>query len=280
MKQYINYDQGSKVNLSIYYYISHLFKKIEFILLIVACLILIGLSKSNEQFYQKTSSFFINISLPISKLVAFPFSISGNFINYTQDLASAKTQNIALRVENAELKDLYIKALNISQENEELKDLIKFIDIRSVKYKSVRLITKLNKPYDSGIIINAGSDQGISQNNIITGKNSILGRVTQVGSDWSKVLAITDENSRIPVITTRSRTRGVLVGRNSKVMTIDYLDKDHKIKVGDAVFTSGDGEHLTPGLLAGVVTKVRGKRVEVVSPQRTYDANLVAISKY
>ncbi len=280
MKQYINYDSGSKVNLSIYYYISHFLKKIEFVSLIAICLILIGISKSNKGFNDKISLFFVDISLPISKTIAFPFGVSSQGANYFQELAQAKRENIILKAENEKLKSIYIKALNISQENEELQELLKFIKAKSIKYQSVRLITKPSQAYGSNIIINAGKNHGIQENSVITGKQSVIGRVIQVNDNISRVLTITDNNSKIPVITSNSRIRGILTGHNKKIMSIDYLDKDHHISVGDMVYTSGDGEHLPPGLLVGIVVKVKGTNVKVRAAENADNINLAAISKY
>jgi rod shape-determining protein MreC len=280
MAQYLNYDQSSKNGLSIYYYIHSFFKKIEFIFLLVACLVFIGLSKGNKEFNDKISLFFVELSLPVSNAITLPFGAGSEAFSYVENLATARKENILLRAENEKLKAIYIKALNISQENEELQELLQFISTKSIKYKAVRLITKVNQSYGNSIIINAGSSQGIGENNIITGKRSIVGRVIQVGENVSRVLTITDENSKIPVITSNSRARGILAGNNNKTMTIEYLDKDHQIEVGDMVFTSGDGEYLPPGLLAGIVTKVNGGSVKVKAVENPDNINLAAISSY
>jgi rod shape-determining protein MreC len=280
MKQYINYEEGSKNGLSIYNYINSFFKKIEFIILIIVCLTSIIISKNNKNFIDKISLYFVEISLPISHIISSPFKLSSDMIFSFKELSLARSENRFLKKENERLKSIYIKALNISQENKELSGLLKFIKNKSLKYQSVRLITNSSHSYSNNIIINAGKNDGIEENNVIISEESIIGRVFQVGDNISRVLTINNENSKIPVITSNSREKGILSGNNSKIMTIDYLEKNHKIKVGDFVYTSGDGEYLQPGLLIGKVVKVKNKHVEVIANQNPNSANLAVISKY
>lgn len=280
MKQYVNYDPESNLNNSIYYYFRYFLKKIEFIFLILLSLAFIFLSKNHDNFKDDISEFFVNISLPASKTIAFPFAVISGSTNYLYDLTTANRQNIQLRVEIDKLKSAYIKVLDIKEENKELKDLMNFIRTKNNKYKTVRLIAKPNQTYGSNIIINAGKNQGIEENNIVSGRWSVIGRVVNVGANISQILMIDDENSKIPVITSSSRQRGVLVGNGNNMMTIQYLPRDHKVKIGDLVFTSGDGEHLPPSMFVGTVISTSKRSAKVKTPHSTKNTNLAVISKY
>lgn len=279
MKNYLNYEKKPN-NLSVQYYVNNVFKRIEFFILIILCISCIVFCSNHKSFNDRVSLFFVNISLPVVKTMQFPLTIANSITGFFDDLIRAKRENIVLRAENERLKALYIKALGIKEENEELKDLLKFVRTRSVKYKLVQLVTKPNQPYSSNIIINAGSDQGIVENSVITGKRAIIGRVVAVGKDKSRVLTLSDENSKIPVITSNSRARGILSGHNNNVMTINYLEKDHTVKKGDMVFTSGDDDHLPPGLLVGIVSKVNGTYVQVRAVENVENTNLAIITQY
>lgn len=280
MKQYINYNQGPKSGTSIYYYVEQFIRKIEFLIFVIISVILITITKNNSSFQSKISSLVVEIALPINNIVVSPIKASFSFTNYIKSLVNAKKENEKLRQENELLKSFYVKSLTIKHENEELKDLMNFIQARSTKYHSVRLIGFSNTPYSNNIIVNAGKKDGIAENNIVIGKKSVIGRVIDVQSRKSRVLTIYDQNSRIPIITSKSRTRGVLAGHNSKIMTIEYLEKDHKISQGDVVFTSGDGEHLPPGLPVGIIKKVKGQKVTVEAIENPDQVNLAVISNY
>lgn len=279
MKSYFNYHKP-KANFSLYYYAHFVFKRIEITFFIFACLALILTSKANPKISSDISMFMVSISTPAVSVASFPFNGSVGIVGYFKELSGAKAENKILKEENKKLKSLYIRALNIEKENKELRDLIKFIDIRSVKYHSARMIGRNSEIYGHNMIIDAGFNQGVKENNIVTGKEAMIGRTINIGENKSRVLLITDTNSRIPVITSNSRVRGILVGNNSDAMKISYLDKKHGIKVGDRVFTSGDGDTLPPGLLIGLVSEVKKEKVIVRMVEDINKVNMVSIIEY
>jgi len=279
MRQYINYDHNSNYNNSVYYYFSNFLKKIEFIFLIVLCVVFLGLSKTHKHFQEDISSFFTKISLPISHFIAFPFQNVANSIQYTKDLATANQRNMDLKAENERLKSVYIKSLYISQENEELKGLMDFIGTKVNKYKTVQLVAQPNQTYKSSIIINAGRNQGIEENHVIVGRKSVIGRVVNVQDNTSRVLTLDDESSKIPVITGTSWQKGMLTGQGNNTMTIEYLDKDHDIKVGEMVYTTGDGGYLPNGIFVGIVSQVSKNQVKVKAVESASNTNLAVVSQ-
>ena len=280
MKIYINYDNKSRANFSIYYYISSIFKKIELGLFIFASVFLIITSKVNKTVNTDISMFFVDISLPIVDLSSAPFSSASNAFSGIKDLVNAKRENKALRQENEKLKSLYITSLNINQENKELKDALKFISLKSTNYKAARLIGRSHQMYSSNVFIDIGSKSNIKEDNVVIGKYSVIGRVVEVADDKSRVMLITDVNSKIPVITSKSRTRGILMGNNGNSMEIIYLDKKHRIKPGDMVFTSGDGDVLPPGLLVGIVKKISKTSVSVTPAENINNLGIVTVIDY
>jgi rod shape-determining protein MreC len=84
----------------------------------------------------------------------------------------------------------------------------------------------------------------------------LVGRLTEVGSRASRVLLITDLNSRIPVIVERTHANAVLAGDNSERPRLLYANEPESLKVGDRVITSGEGGVFPPGLAVGVVASV------------------------
>lgn len=280
MKIYINYDNKSRSNFSIYYYISSIFKKIELGLFIFASVFLITASKVNKEVNTDISMFFVDISLPIVDLASAPFSGASDIFSGMKDLVNAKRENAVLRMENEKLKSLYITSLNINQENQELKDALKFVSLKSTNYKAARLIGRSHQMYSSNVFIDVGSESDIKEDNVVTGKYSVIGRVAQVASNKSRIMLITDVNSRIPVITSKSRTRGILIGNNGNNMEIIYLDKKHRIKPGDMVFTSGDGDSLPPGLLVGIVKKASRTSVSVAPAESINNLGIVTVIDY
>jgi rod shape-determining protein MreC len=90
--------------------------------------------------------------------------------------------------------------------------------------------------------------------------DGLLGRVIEVG-DWSsRVLLITDLNSRIPVTIAGSGDRAILAGDNSAEPKLLYLPVDAMLNPGARVVTSGHGGVFPPNLPIGtVIEPARGQ---------------------
>lgn len=281
MRIYIDYENKSRANFSIYYYLHYIFKRVEFILFVIASIALIIFSKVNQDKPSSAiSKFFVNISLPVVSAAAMPFNGAFDLLANTKDLLNARNENKALKEENEKLKSLYVTSLNINQENKELRELLKFVSVKSTTFTAARLIGRSNQIYSNNVFINAGEEQGIKNNNVVTGKSSLIGRVIDVDHNKSRVMLITDINSRTPVITSKSRVRAILAGNNSDVMEMLYLDKNHSIEEGDMVFTSGDGDSLPPGILVGIIKKSTPDYVSVVAAENINNIDIVTVLDY
>ena len=87
--------------------------------------------------------------------------------------------------------------------------------------------------------------------------------MVQVGEWSSRVLLITDLNSRIPVLIEPSRQRAVMAGDNSGQPESLYVPGDASLAVGDRVVTSGHGGMFPPGLPVGLVASVSDNSIRI-----------------
>src|SRR5690606_27921465 len=110
-------------------------------------------SKIDREKTDNISLFFVNLSIPIVKIGAFPFNAAIDIIVNFQELIDAEKQNEILRKENEKLKSLYLKAININRENEDLKETLNFIGLKSAKYKTAELVAKPNQLYSQNVFI-------------------------------------------------------------------------------------------------------------------------------
>ncbi len=279
MNQYISPSAKSS-SFSVAHNLKLIYRKIELILYLFLCLALFIFSRLENKFLKDLENFFIEISLPISSAVTFPadaiISLSFDF----KELATARDDNIKLKSEIKELKAFYQKAFNIFEENRELRRVLSFISTKSSEFKAARIIGKTQKLFSQQIFINIGRNRNVQEGNIVIGNSAMLGRVDQVFEDQSRVLLINDIRSRIPVITSKARVRGILSGTNGNLLEMLYLPKNHNIQVGDMVFTSGDGDTLAPGHLVGVVKKVTDESVLVAMADDINSSEIVTVIGY
>ena len=278
MTSYLNPTPRS--NLIIQHSFNLVFRKIETMFFIFLCIICLIASKINRDFNNKISNGFIAISTPIIKIISLPINSSIDLVVNFNKLAMAKKENIQLKEELFKLQNYYLTSLAIHQENQELRSALNFVKSKTENYKIARVIGISHQAFDQKLFIDSGKSRNIKEGQIIAGNRGVIGRVTEVFEDKSRILLLTDSSSRIPIIASRARNRGILAGNNSGLMEILYLPKNHQINIGDKIFTSSDGDAIPPGLLIGVVKKIDKNSVYVSGIEDINSLNIVTIIDY
>jgi hypothetical protein len=109
----------------------------------------------------------------------------------------------------------------------------------------------------------AGHAEGVAKGQVVLSGEGLVGRVMQVGIHSSRVLLITDINSRLPVLVGESGTRAIMAGNNGGRPRLLYLGAKSGVAPGDKVVTSGDADAFPVGLPIGTVARVQDGVVEV-----------------
>lgn len=267
-------------NFSIYYIISSTYNKIEVKLFVTLSILLLMMGFASKDFENKVSMFFVNITLPVMEVVSYPLNYLSRAPSNFKDLVKSREINNLLKKDNEKLKQQLLESLKIKEENQYLKDLANYVSLRSANNKSSRIIGRSNKTYSDSIFVEVGSNHGIKQDSVVVGKYAMIGRISQVGESKSRILLPTDINSHLPIITSGSKNRGILKGRGNEIMEILYLDKDHGLKEGDMIFTSGDGDSLPYGILVGKVSAIKGEKVYAKMVEDVNRVYIVSVIDY
>lgn len=279
MKQYLNFTRTS-VNYSVKHSFDLIFRKIETVFFSFLCVILLIVSKVNSDFSKDVSFQFVSISIPIVKFSAFPFNVAINLFTDFHDLVEAKRENETLKEDLAKLQAFEIKSINVYQENRELRKILNFVSSKSSNFKVAKIVGRSHQLFNQQLFIDAGLDRDIKEGSIVTGDRGVIGRISEVGENKSRLILLNDAISRIPIITSKARARGILAGNGSGTMELLYLPKNHTIAAGDWIFTSGDGDTLPPGLLVGVVKKADKDHVTAVMIEDISYSDVVTIMAY
>ena len=96
----------------------------------------------------------------------------------------------------------------------------------------------------------------------MTEKN-FIGRIVDVNFFSSRVLIISDLNSRIPVVIEPSGTHAILSGKGTDKASLEHFPENHKINEGDKVYTSGKEGIFSPGIPTGEV-KIEDNFIKVL----------------
>lgn len=175
-----------------------------------------------------------------------------NRLSYFKNL---EAENIKLKLQLSNISSLEKVATATLSENRELRKLLKVADKPHYNYVTSRLVGISNTPFSGSAIIEVGDNDKVEVDDLVTNQDGLIGKVVNVSSNYSSVMLLSDPNSRVPVITASSRERGILAKRGSDMLLI-YLPEEHKIEVGELLYTSGDGKVYPYGLLVGRVSKV------------------------
>ena len=93
------------------------------------------------------------------------------------------------------------------------------------------------------MIINAGSSDGVDVYDPVVNGQGLVGRVAEVSLNAAQVLLVTDQESFVDAMivpgTEQGSAQGIVGGSVTGDVTLDYVDKSEKVKVGQDVVTSG-----------------------------------------
>ena len=126
-------------------------------------------------------------------------------------------------------------------------------------WKIGKVIIDKNSPFLKSVIINKGSREKIKKGMAVLSGNNFIGRIVEVNFFSSRVLLITDLNSKIPVVIEPQGYQAILSGKTSGAPVLDYLPKTHSIVMGSAVYTSGKDGIFSPGIPIGRVELIEEK---------------------
>jgi rod shape-determining protein MreC len=217
---------------------------------------------------------------PILDVVSRPLLVIKEFSARTGAMIATYQDNLRLHEENRKLLHWQQAALALAAENAQLRDLLKLSPQSAASFVTGRVIATSGGAYLRNFMVNAGSISGVARGQAVVTGEGLVGRVYEVGARASRILLITDLNSRVPVIVERSRQRAILAGDNSELPSLAYLDPAVAVKSGDRIITSGEGGVFPPDLPVGVVGAVVGGPPRVEPYVQLSQVEYMRIVKY
>ncbi|MGE4240862.1 rod shape-determining protein MreC [Ramlibacter sp.] len=147
----------------------------------------------------------------------------------------------------------------LALENERLRKLLELRGRLVTTSLAAEVLYDAADPYTRRVIIDKGLAQGIEAGSPVIDESGVLGQVTRVHPLISEVTLVTDREQAIPVLNTRTGSRGVAYGEptaHSGSLELRYMAANADVKPGDVLTTSGVDGVYPPGLPVGVVEKV------------------------
>jgi len=188
----------------------------------------------------------------------FIVSVPENFIkeNYQRIQEHINLYNANEEYE-IELKDLRAKDLLnnfLVLENQRLKLIVEDYLVENDKIYA-KVLSDKNSPFLKSIIINKGSKHGINLGAVVKDKEYLIGKIVEVNYTTSRVLLLSDINSKIPVLIEPQGLLSILSGTGDKDGVIQYSKIENIIKDTSIVYTSGVGGLFKAGIPVGKIIK-------------------------
>lgn len=165
-----------------------------------------------------------------------------------QQVAELEARNAQLERENAELLNrqsdyqLYVEMFNRASQAPQFERVTAVV------------IGRDTSPVFRSIIIDRGTDDGVLPGMPVESARGLVGQVFRASPRAAQVLLITDNISSIAARLSASRATGIVFGSgDSGPLTMDWIDQEAQLEVGDVVLTSGLGGKFPPDLVIGRV---------------------------
>ena len=193
-----------------------------------------------------------------------PVTKAAAMIDDYQSYTRIYEQNQELRRELQQMKAWKEAALQLEQKNARLLDLNQVRLDPKLTHVTGVVLADSGSPFRQSVLLNVGERDGILDGWATMDGIGLVGRIAGVGPSTSRVILLTDSNSRIPVTVQPSGQKALLSGDNSSLPPLDFLEDQDQVRPGDRVVTSGDGGVFPADLLVGQVALGSDKRLRVL----------------
>jgi rod shape-determining protein MreC len=199
--------------------------------------------------------------VPNLEWVMAPVTAFGRMVDDFQSYTRLYQQNEELRRELQQMRSWREAALQLEQENARLLDLNRVQLDPELTYVTGLVLADSGSPFRRSVLLNVGARDGILDGWATMDGLGVVGRISGVGQNTARVVLLTDAASRVPVTVMPSSQQALLMGDNTGLPRLEFLEDIEDISPGDRIVTSGDGGVFPPGLLVGHVVVDRDGRL-------------------
>lgn len=233
-------------------------------LTIIILMLFIGFTNRGRQSVNFVERFVGDLLSPVISVASTTVNTISDGVETVLNIPSLIRQNEALTEENLYLKDENLMLNDIISRSDYLRneyELLNNTDFNVVKANIIGKSAELNDKY----LIDKGSLNGINTSNtVILGIQSsenvivegLVGKVEEVGDNWSKITLIIEEDNNISFTNVRTQEGGIINLTDGNILDGYMFNSQSDIIADDRVYTSGLGEVYAPRIYIGRVSNV------------------------
>lgn len=237
------------------------FRNLIIIVSVLALLLSIGYSNGGRTSVTIVENLFSYVVVPTQDvLTSFSNSVTER-INDISRVFEYREEIKALEAENKTLKEENI-ALTLDQvQIKQLKDLksnLNFIKQNKFEnYVTAKVVSKDSSNWFNMFTINAGKEQGVKKYSVVVANNGLVGKVYEVGDNYSKVITIVDNKSKISfeVLSLENQYQGYIESTHDGLLTGRIFEPNAKLENEMKIITTGQGIY-PEGVLVGEIVSI------------------------
>ncbi len=241
---------------------SNLSSKHILLILCCVCVLLMGLSLITDK-----------VGGPLRVVANYTIVPMQKGINTIGEWMSDFTQNFAtiqeLQDENkalkAEVDELTVTNSLLQQEKAELERLRELYALDNLysEYEKIgaRVTSNDSGNWFSSFVIDKGANDGIAVDMNVMAGTGLVGIVTEVGPNWSRVRAVIDDASNVSALILTTSDTCIVNGdltlmQDGRIRFEQLANNGTEIKVGEQVVTSHISSKFLQGILIGYVSEI------------------------
>lgn len=228
-----------------------------FFIIIIGLFIVFSLN-----FFQKeVREFFYLISSPIQKTFWQTGLKISNFFEMIAEVKNLKTENQELKLKVQKLLAENKSLRELRKENQNLRRALELGLEKDFKLNWAEVVAKdINEDI---LLIDQGWKDGIAFNQpVITAEKVLLGRISEVYENFSKVILISNKKSSFDAKISERGISGLVNGKGGGKVSLDLIPQNQEISKGDLLITTSLGGIYPSGLLVGLVAKAEKSDVK------------------
>ena len=231
----------------------------------IILIIIMGFTKDERQDVSTIENVVGNAVMPVNKVGSNIRNKGSNFISTFSNLPNLLEENENLKLEIARLEEKNRDQENIIGKHEHLKKEVELLESSEYNMIYADIVSKEPGNWYDVFIIDKGKKDGVKKDDTVIQaieydgeiiKEGLVGRVSEVGDNWAKIVSVVDELNKVSFKTLRTQDGGVISGSLDNKLEGYLFDNKAEILVGDKLYTSGIGSKFEKDIYIGEIKKI------------------------
>ncbi|MFQ5699161.1 MAG: rod shape-determining protein MreC [Myxococcota bacterium] len=198
----------------------------------------------------------LDAAVPLERMVVLPIAAIRDVWNNYVALVGARSESRRLREELQRLRDENLQYREAIVASERFGRLADSRAAHETPMVPANVISHALSPWFRSIVIDQGRAAGVEPGMAVITDEGVVGVISGTTRGASRVLLITDPQSRLNAFVQRTRARGSVRGRSVPNCDFDYVARGADVRPGDLLVTSGLDSLYPKGLMVGRIRSV------------------------